>query len=163
MNFVLTRLVATESESRGVVSRLAAALLAGAMLLAAGCTTMSSEVTTLPPEVEAGPYLIQSGDEISIRFYLTPELDEDIRIPPDGMLSLRLIGPVKATGKTTEELSEELQNEYKRELKSPDIAVMLRKTQNDQVFVGGEVQRPQAVQYTTEHDADRSSSECGWL
>jgi len=160
MRFLLTCLNLTGPETVSgqgpVARRMAAALMACALLVTAGCATTSTEmansnaaeVTALPTEVESGPYLIQAGDEISIRFYLTPELDEDIRIPPDGMLSLRLIGPIKATDKTTEELSEELQNEYKRELKSPDIAVMLRKTQSNQVFVGGEVQRPQAVQYT---------------
>jgi len=155
MRFVLTRLTAAvvaDWQPRWLLSclasRLAAVLMAAVVLLSAGCATTNSEVTPLPTAVEAGPYLIQAGDEISIRFYLTPELDEDIRIPPDGMLSLRLIGPVQATGKTTEELSEQLQNEYKRELKSPDIAVMLRKTQSDQVFVGGEVLQPQAVQFT---------------
>ncbi len=124
------------------------AFFAVSLLVLSGCSSLSKEVTALPTAVESGPYLIQAGDEISIRFYLTPELDEDIRIPPDGLLSLRLIGPINAVGKTTEELSQELETEYKRELKSPDIAVMLRKTQSNQVFVGGEVARPQAVQFT---------------
>src|SRR5689334_11318533 len=57
------------------------------------------EQSTVPP-VES-TYLLHAGDQLAIKFYHNPELNEEkLAIRPDGMISLQLIGDVPAAGLT---------------------------------------------------------------
>ena len=86
------------------------------------------------------------GDVIEVKFFYTPELNENSTVRPDGRISLQLIGEVMAEGKTPIELRNELLELYKPHLKIPDIAVIVRSLQDRLVFVGGQVMTPGIVE-----------------
>lgn len=120
-------------------------------------------------------YLLQPNDELEIKFPHYSQLNELMRIRPDGKLQLQLVGTVVAEGRSPEELRDELRKRYARYLKLPELSVVVRSfsTQNvrvaggvgraglaqlrptviartvapPQVFVGGEVQRPGVLAY----------------
>ena len=71
-------------------------------------------------------YRIQVGDQIDIKFFFNPELNEQVRVRPDGRISLQLIGEIKTAGFTAQELKAVLVKEYERELKNPEVAVIVR-------------------------------------
>jgi protein involved in polysaccharide export with SLBB domain len=96
------------------------------------------------PAVDVGTYLLREGDVVSIRFWGNQELDDEIRIRPDGMISLPFIDEVKAAGKTPAELDESLTELYTGELTNPQITVILREAASERVYIGGEV-RSQGV------------------
>jgi len=124
------------------------ALLAG---LAACSTPLRSGViphTPPPASLPAGPYLIQAGDELEIRFFHTPEQNVTLPVRPDGMISLPLANEVQAAGRTAEELRLDLVQRYSRELAKPEIAVLVRSFTGYQVHVGGEVGRPGVLELT---------------
>jgi protein involved in polysaccharide export with SLBB domain len=92
-------------------------------------------------EVVLGP-----GDEIEVKFFYAPELNEKQTIRPDGKISLQLVGEIEAEGKTPSGLSSELSRLYATQLKKPEVVVIVRSQLDRRVYVGGEVGRPGLIQ-----------------
>lgn len=90
-----------------------------------------------PPPVT--PYLLQPADQLSIKFYTNPELNEEVVIRPDGMISLQLIDDVQAAGLTPAALDAELTKRYASELATPEVSVIVRANGGQRIYVGGEV------------------------
>lgn len=88
---------------------------------------------------ELPPYIIQPGDQMDIRFFFNPELNDTVLVRPDGKISLQLIDEIQASGKTPAELDKALTGLYSKELRKPVITVILRSFQAQNAFVGGEV------------------------
>jgi polysaccharide export outer membrane protein len=100
----------------------------------------------LPPSTE--PYRIQAGDELEVRFFHTPEQNVTLRVRPDGYISLPLVYELYVANRTVEEVRLELTERVARELAAPEVAVIVRNFSTYQVHVGGEVQRPGALDLT---------------
>lgn len=126
-------------------------------------------------EESSREYLLHANDEIEVKFPYQSQLNEVVRLRPDGMVQLQMIGTVKAEGLSPEELKKILVERYARYLRRPDLAVivksfnsqsvrtvggtgragmrgltpvlMVRSFQPLQVFVGGEVSRPGTLAY----------------
>ena len=79
-------------------------------------------VGTTPPH----NYRLQVGDQLDIKFFFNPELNEAVAVRPDGRISLQLVGELMAAGSTVEELKALLKQRYAKELKNPEITVILR-------------------------------------
>src|SRR5262245_32306929 len=90
---------------------------------------------------QPGAYRIQNGDSLAIRFYRNPELNNDVVVRPDGMISLPLIDDVAAAGSTPQDLGKALEQRYTGELATPDVTVIVAKFGAERVFVGGEVDK----------------------
>ena len=88
------------------------------------------------------PYRIQPGDELDIKFFYNPELNELVTVRPDGIISLQLIDEVKAAGLEPAELDKILTKKYSKDLRKPVLTVIVRTFSGQRVFVGGEVLRP---------------------
>jgi protein involved in polysaccharide export with SLBB domain len=89
-------------------------------------------------------YVIQSGDQLAIDFYLSPEFNDQVGVRPDGLITLRMIGDLKAAGLTPTALGNEIDHGYLKELKSPDAVVHVKNTPSRQVYVQGQVTKPGA-------------------
>lgn len=94
---------------------------------------------------EVYEYRIGGSDLLSIKFFYTPELNEEVAVRPDGRLSLQLIGECVVAGRTPEEVSRELTERYARHLAKPDVAVIVKSFGSQRAFVGGEVKAPGMV------------------
>jgi len=81
-----------------------------------------TKVGTTPPQ----DYRVQVGDELDIKFFFNPELNESIPVRPDGRIALQLVGEISVVGHTVEEIREILIKNYSGQLKNPEIAVLLR-------------------------------------
>lgn len=92
-------------------------------------------------------YLIQPGDQLDIKFFYNPELNEAVTVRPDGKISLQLINDVQAAGKDPAALGKTLSEMYMKELKAPRITVIVRSFSNQRVFVGGEVNNQGLVDF----------------
>ena len=88
------------------------------------------------------PYRIQRGDSLAIRFYRNPELNIDLVVRPDGMISLPLINDVAAADTSPQDLGRKLEGLYKSELAVPDVAVIVTKFAGQRIYIGGEVTTP---------------------
>jgi polysaccharide export outer membrane protein len=94
------------------------------------------------PRPPLTPYVIAVGDELSIKFYTNPELNEDVVVRPDGMISLQLIDDVPAAGRSPKDLDADLTKRYTGELADPQISVILKKSLGHRMYVDGQVGHP---------------------
>jgi polysaccharide export outer membrane protein len=69
------------------------------------------------------PYRMEVGDEIQVESFTDPDLNRSLIIQPDGTITLRLLGQVKATGLTVPQLRSELEGMYNKYYKIPAITV----------------------------------------
>lgn len=97
---------------------------------------------TLEQANELEPYRMQIGDVIDVKLMLNPELNDQITVRPDGMISTTVAQDVPAYGRTPGELRDDLVNQYKQFLTDPHITVMLRSFAPNRVYVAGEVNNP---------------------
>jgi len=119
---------------------------------------------------EAGPsakaqgletYIIQTGDELDIKFFYNSELNETIVVRPDGKISLQLIDEIHAAGLAPAELDELLTKKYAPELKKPVITVFVKTFSPQRIFVGGEVSRQGLINYKAGMTALQAVIEAG--
>jgi polysaccharide biosynthesis/export protein len=90
-------------------------------------------------------YKIRAGDELDVKFFYTKELNESVKVRPDGFISLQLVDDVKAAGLTPQVLDQELTSRYSQHLKNPVLSVIVRNSVGYRAYVGGEVGAPQLI------------------
>ncbi len=105
----------------------------------------ADQVKSQAPPTATMEYIIQPGDQLDIKFFYNPELNELVTVRPDGRISLQLIPEVKAAGLSPTKLTELLKQNYSKELANPGIAVIVRSFVSQRVHVDGEVNRPGLV------------------
>ena len=112
--------------------------------LAAACTAGPASRPPPAPLIpqEAAVYHVQVGDELAIRLFLTPELNEDVTVRPDGRITTQLVEAVPAAGRTPEEIAATLREAYGNELRDPRITVEVKSYTPLRVYVAGEVVSP---------------------
>jgi polysaccharide export outer membrane protein len=69
------------------------------------------------------PYQINVGDEVRVESFTDANLDRSLIVQPDGTITLRLLGEVKAAKHTVTELREKIDELYKKFYKTPAITV----------------------------------------
>jgi protein involved in polysaccharide export with SLBB domain len=81
-----------------------------------GCSStkalQTSDILGMNGEIESQAYVLWPGDTITVKLLYNSELNEEVVIRPDGMISLQPIGDVKAAGRTPSELDSILTQEY---------------------------------------------------
>jgi protein involved in polysaccharide export with SLBB domain len=126
-------------------------ILALVLTIFAGCTT---EHRNLPKAALAGepenppPYVIQPGDQLDIKFFYNPELNETVIVRPDGKISLQLVDEIVASGQTPAQLDQTLTEKYAQELRKPVVTVIVRSFSAQRIYVGGEVNKQGFVNIT---------------
>ena len=81
-----------------------------------------TKVGTTPPQ----DYQVQVGDQLDIKFFFNPELNETVLVRPDGRIALQLVGEMPVVGNTVEQIRTILIKSYSGQLKNPEVAVLLR-------------------------------------
>lgn len=69
------------------------------------------------------PYQLNVGDEIRVESFTDASLNRDLLIQPDGTITLRLIGQVKATRQTVTQLRDRIEQLYTKYYKIPAVTV----------------------------------------
>lgn len=120
------------------------------MIYISGCggkdlSAPAVEMKTVYQET-AEDYYLQPGDNLDIKFFYNPELNENVTIRPDGKISLQLIEEIKAAGLTPAQLDVLLTGKYATQLKQPTLTVILKDFGGQRIYVGGEVNTPQVLE-----------------
>jgi polysaccharide biosynthesis/export protein len=119
----------------------------------ANSTTGTTPATAAPTKK---PYVIGPLDVLIIKVWNNPNLSGPANVGSDGMLSIPLIGEVKADGLTQKQLKESLTERLKEFLNNPEVDVQIGKVNSKRYFVYGGVQRAgefPLIQDTTVMDA----------
>lgn len=121
--------------------------------LLVGCASQGNNIKEVEPLTPAQTqpqkpfvYTIAPGDQLDIKFFYNPELNETIIVRPDGMISLQLIDEIQAAGLKPAELDKQLTNLYSRELRKPVLTVIVRSFTRQRIYVGGEVTQPGLIE-----------------
>jgi len=94
-----------------------------------------------------GEYKIGHGDEIDITFLYSPEYNvSELKVRPDGRISLPYAGEVLAAGLTPVQLDSVITERYSAILRAPEVAVIMRNFAESVVYVLGEVGLPGAYE-----------------
>jgi polysaccharide biosynthesis/export protein len=136
------------------------------LFLTACATTTRNPV--LPPAASSPPavvaeYRIQSGDQLDVKFFYNPELNEQLIVRPDGRISLQLANDIMAAGLTPLELTDRLKKKYSVEISKPEITVIVRTFSYQRVFVDGEVNKAGLVPLTEPMTVLQSISQAGGI
>lgn len=138
-------------QKRKIFQILALAMVIFGMLY--GCASQKPNVQSETAVLTAAPqkpqdYLIQPGDQLDIKFFYNPELNESVTVRPDGKISLQLVDEVQASGLKPSQLDADLTEKFAYELKKPMIAVIVKSFEGQRIYVGGEVNRQGLVNFT---------------
>ncbi|MFH0827950.1 MAG: polysaccharide biosynthesis/export family protein [Candidatus Omnitrophota bacterium] len=87
-------------------------------------------------------YIIGEDDVIGILVWQNPDLDQDVVVRPDGMISFPLIGDVLAKGMSIPQLDEEVTRRLSVFVRSPEVSMSLKKIGGSKVMVLGEIMKP---------------------
>jgi polysaccharide export outer membrane protein len=98
----------------------------------------------IAPVALPGDYVIGQDDLLSILFWREPEMSAQVRVRPDGKVSLPLLREVQASGLTPDQLRRQLETEAGRFVANVNATVMVTEINSRRVFVTGEVGRPGA-------------------
>lgn len=142
----------------------------GALMILSGCTPrapqseMALPVIEGPPPMEKNrPYRIGAGDELAIKFFFAPELNDTLHVRPDGKISLPFAEGIVAAGRTPEELGRAIHKKIQRTVKQPDVVVVVRHAASSRAFVGGEVAKAGSVALRGNETLLQVLNEAGWV
>lgn len=121
--------------------------------LLSGCTSMTlTERDAEPPSgMEAGVYKIGVDDRIQVNVWRNTELSVTVPVRPDGMISVPLIGDVRAGGKTATELADTVKEKLSLYIREPSVTIIVTELRSHEylsrVRVTGAVRTPRSSQY----------------
>jgi polysaccharide export outer membrane protein len=87
-------------------------------------------------------YVIGAEDVISVYVWKEPDMSKAVPVRPDGMISLPLVGEVKAAGYTPVQLQGVLADAMKKYVSDPQVTVVVEKIASLSFNIVGEVSHP---------------------
>ena len=97
-------------------------------------------------DVVISEFILGQSDEIEIKVFRHDDLNKKMRIPPNGNITLNLIGDVKAAGVGINQLRNDIREKYLNYLVKPEISVDVVSLNGQKIFVLGEVKQPGVYQ-----------------
>lgn len=99
----------------------------------------------------AEPYRIGVDDIVQVTVWRSPELSATVPVRPDGMISVPLLGDVRAGGLTPAEVAKDIKTRLAAYVREPQVSVILSELRSHEylsrVSVAGAVQTPTSLRY----------------
>ena len=93
-------------------------------------------------------FVIGASDVIAVSVFKEPTLSNSLLVRPDGMISMPLLGDVKASGKTPLQLADEIGTKLKKYVQDPNVTVILNQMNSKRVFLIGEIGKTGPIEMT---------------
>ena len=123
-------------------------LLGTALLSALACANPSTSPPPKAPPTEG--YVVGAPDNLSILILPEPEIEREVRVRPDGMISIDLIGDVQAGGQTPTQIAEAIREKITRFKRDAAVSVTVVDSPSQFVTIFGEVVTPGTFSLTAE-------------
>ena len=101
-----------------------------------------------PGPIDTSSYIIGPDDVLLITVWKEQTLSGTVPVRPDGMISMVLLGDVKAAGLTPPQLAATLTAQYKKYIQDPIVTVLVQSFSSQRIFMVGEVGHVGPVQIT---------------
>lgn len=130
------------------------AMLFGALLSTApvsGQSPPQASPRSVPPStgtVVPSDYVIGPEDVIGVLFWRDQEMSGDVTVRPDGMVTLQLVGDLRAAGLQPEAFREQVEKAAGNYLTEPNVTVVVRQINSRKVFITGQIVTPGAYPLT---------------
>lgn len=111
----------------------------GSGVSAARAAQVPAADTTPPAVEEPAPYYVAPGDVLRIAVWKEPELSTEVFVRLDGMITVSVVGDVRAAGKTTEQIATEVRTKLRSVLEVPQVTVTVAQAVSARFYVVGEV------------------------
>lgn len=96
-----------------------------------------------PQSTGATRYVVGADDVLAVTVLKHPEFSlSGVVVPQNGLVTLPVVGTVRATGKTLEQLDAEITRGLRVKLRQPEVSVTLEKPRPRPLYVVGEVKNP---------------------
>jgi len=108
----------------------------------------------IPPGTNTGGpidpqrYVIGADDSLQITVWKEPTLSGTIPVRPDGMISMVLVGDLRAAGLTPMALSADISQRLKKYIQDPVVTVVVLGVNSQRIFTVGEVNKVGPVMLT---------------
>ena len=89
-------------------------------------------------------YLIGAGDSLGINVWKEPTLSGNVKVRPDGYVTLPLLNELQVSGMTTANLRKVLEEKYKEFTVDPFVTIRVDGIAATEVFLVGQVGKPGA-------------------
>jgi polysaccharide export outer membrane protein len=102
-----------------------------------------------PPPAVMPAYIIGPDDVLMVTVWRAPEVSGEVRVRPDGKITLSMGNDIVASGLTTEQLKAAVITEMKRFYTEPDVFIQVKEIHSRMVFISGEgISKPGAYSLT---------------
>jgi len=108
-------------------------------------------------------YVIGPNDVLSVVFWREAEMSGQVRVRPDGKISLPLLNDVPAVGLTPDQLRARIEKDAKRFLPEPNATVVVLEINSRSVFVVGQVAQPGVFSLNTPMNVLQAIAAAGGL
>lgn len=105
-------------------------------------------VTNTGGPIDPQRYVIGAEDSLQITVWKEPTLSGTIPVRPDGMISMVLVGDLRAAGLTPMGLSADISQRLKKYIQDPVVTVVVLGVNSQRIFTVGEVNKVGPVMLT---------------
>ena len=98
----------------------------------------ASPAVTASPVVDSS-YVIGPEDVLQVTVWKELPLSGTFPVRPDGMISMVLLGDVRAAGLTPTQLAAKLTTDYKKYIQDPLVTVLVEQVNSQRIYLVGEV------------------------
>lgn len=102
-------------------------------------TAPAQQTVASPSAVDSARYVIGSDDSLTITVWKEPTLSGTLPVRPDGMISMALIGDLRAAGRTPMQLADDISAKLKKYIQEPNVSVVVMAVNSQRIFLIGEV------------------------
>lgn len=113
----------------------------GQMAPSPAAQTSSTSASSAMSAVDPSRYVIGPEDNLTVTVWKEPTLSGSVPVRPDGMISLPLVGDLKAAGLTPMQLSSSISEKLKKYVQDPNVSVVVTGVNSQHIYVVGEVNR----------------------
>jgi polysaccharide export outer membrane protein len=108
-------------------------------LLASACTTPRPHPE---PAADLGAYKVGAPDQLIVTILPDPIVTETVVVRPDGLITIQLIGEVRAADRTPDQIAAEIEERIGRYKRGARVTVAVARAESSAVTVLGEVRSP---------------------
>lgn len=113
-----------------------------ALALSAGCADLPKEILDEVNKPASRDFLLGPEDVIEVTVWRNQDLSRTATVRPDGMISLPLIGDVRAVGFTASQVADRIAKRLTEFKENPAVSVSVKEVNSYFIYVIGEVAKP---------------------